>query len=195
MVRARQWGLGTPNPGGMGFGGPSAAMPFVAGVAALLRSIPITPGALLLGEDLEQIMKHTASGEGTWNEQTGYGVVKAKRALDFIDPASKHVLQGALGWGGTHGSLSVVAESDEVRTFFGVPGIPENVPTACRKYTLQGTVLYGSIFSQPPAVWTRPSGTSGSRGSRVIDARGEVPGGRNVGVPAAAAGSLGTFVF
>ena len=179
----------------MGFAGTSAATPFVAGVAALLRSIPIKPGSVLLGEDLEQIMKRTASGDGAWNNEVGFGMVNARRALDFIDPGSKVVLQGSLGWAGSHGGLSLLAEQTVPITLIGFPGIDENVAIVCRRYTYRGTAAFSPVFSAPPAVWARSSGSTGARDSSVINRNDEVQWARVVGSPSVASVTLETNLY
>ena len=179
----------------MGFGGTSAAAPVVAGVAGLLRSIPINPDATLLGEDLAQIMNRTASQSGSWNPDLGYGVVNARAAIDFIDPGSKYVLQGTIGFGGSHGALSVVSVQSADLTLRGIPNLPDGVYSDVQVYKLHGTGLLGAQFTNPPASWIRSSGSEGIKDTLVFDYRHEVRWGRIVSQPTANELVVETYVY
>lgn len=186
-----------PNsPDAMAFGGTSAAVPVVAGVAALLRSVPITPGAVLLGEDLEQIMNITAKRTGPWNQNVGWGIVNAQQAIAFIDPASRVVRQGSIGYQGSQGPLTIIDSMDVVRTFKNVPGLPATYNcTDCKRYRLRGPGIFQSGFVPPPVVWTRSSGTEGWKDTLVFDYQEEVRWARVVDPPSSLAALFETFVF
>ena len=73
-----------------GFGGTSAAAPFVAGIAALILSV--NPD--LEGEEVQQVIQDTsdrlsgyAIDTNGWNQEVGYGRVNAHRALQALLPS------------------------------------------------------------------------------------------------------------
>src|SRR5262249_32277253 len=64
------------------FGGTSSASPIVSGIAALCRAVRPS----LLGEDLAEVLRRTAQDTppAGYDDSTGFGIVRAKQALDYL---------------------------------------------------------------------------------------------------------------
>ena len=182
------------------FGGTSAAAPVVSGVASLLLSL----NGNLLGEDIEQVLNRTARDITVapaavgWDSQTGYGMVNAGAALDYIAPP-RRVEQGSIGYQGTLGTLSFVdSQTVTNRTFLHLGGgLPETLLVAsCTRVRMRGKALFPVAFSDTPSVWVRASGTTGWRDVAVFDYDQEVRWGQEVtGSRISSRDTLETFVF
>ncbi len=152
------------------FGGTSAATPVVAGVGALLRVKYPT----LLAEDIEEFINRTArdvtsSGLG-WDQETGYGLVRADAALNFLaDPRKLHQAQSGVmtdtGW-----------ENVGPMTFFNVPGMANGVYYP-RRHRMRSTMTFGPQYLATPDTWVRSSGTIGWTHANPYDYNVQVPGG------------------
>ena len=188
---------------GMGFGGTSAAVPVISGVAALLMDYQ----PLVMGEDAQAIMQITALdiidqfdeagpvGLG-WDARTGSGLVQADVALQFISPP-RQLRHGAIGYLGHEGTLAVVESSAvyQQRTFKYVPNAGTQ-PAWCRWYRVRGHAAFNMAYTALPKVWTRASGTAGWRDSTVIDNLGDVPWARVVPNSIMASGAdFETYVY
>lgn len=161
------------NPYTMGFGGTSAAAPFVSGVASLLRAS--VPGRDLLGEDVEQAINRTAYNfhvpSGGHSPDVGWGFVRANLAREFLAPPRQVVHRIAF-------ERTVLDSSDLTRTFLNVPGLPSNdYTTQCRIYTVRVSDPGWLDFSDYPTVWTLAGLTNGWRDPypAAFDYREEVP--------------------
>jgi hypothetical protein len=138
---------------GEGVYGTSVATAFTSGVAALAKS----RAPDLTGEDLAQVLKRTAEdnpdhGAG-WDDRTGWGLVKAKAALDFVSPP--RVIER-----GVATNLTPFATQDVVLEVSDVPGLSDGYYLATR-YDMRATVSFTSGFVSPPDAWARCVGSVG----------------------------------
>jgi len=144
---------------GTWFSGTSAACPVASGVAGLIQSARPT----LLGEDIFEIMKRTATDIGLtgFDDSTGYGLPSAPAAIQYLAPATKVHIHGTIGAYGSMGSLAVRDSTVVTRTFTNVPGIADGTYANVVRYRLYGKATYSAGFSGAPDAWARSSGTVG----------------------------------
>lgn len=182
---------------GSHFGGTSAAAPLVTGVAALLKAY--NPN--LLGEDIEQIMIRNARDVASpspaapgFDVATGYGIVQAGAALDYITPP-RYIRQRSVGFEGTSGTMAFADSSDTLIRLFNLPGV-SNLPRPATRVRLAGTGSFGGGYQGPPTVWVRSSGTLGWDSLATFDFYQDVRWGRvKSGTLTAMSASFETFVY
>ena len=77
-------------------GGTSMAVPFVAGLAALIWS----HNSSLTNSEVRDIIRSSADdiGSGGWDKYTGYGRINAERALDLAIPFPEEVVYGIMNF-------------------------------------------------------------------------------------------------
>lgn len=154
----------------MAFGGTSAAAPFVSGIAGLL----LHRRPELQGEDIAQILIRTTLGPyppGTWNDEYGWGRVRAISALNFVGPGKIVAHWGAGGGPFSLGQLQVTDSAEvNVVTFRDVPGMPSSYyTTRAVRYRLTANLTWPFSFSPQVTGWTRSSGTLGWKRLNSLD--------------------------
>ncbi|MDH4070394.1 MAG: T9SS type A sorting domain-containing protein, partial [Ignavibacteria bacterium] len=75
-----------------GFSGTSAACPLAAGVAALILSAVPDAGSL----EIIDAMRSTADNSGSPNNQMGWGILNAGRAIEYLKPTKELPAQSTL---------------------------------------------------------------------------------------------------
>jgi len=138
--------------------GTSVAAPVAAGVAGLVKSYAIRNNLTLYNDDLYEILGQTATDVppiAGWDEETGYGVLNAARALAILRPPYVS-LRGTTG-----GVATRVSHNVEVH-FISVPEINESAYW-CDRYEVRGHVTGCGLFQQKPFAWGRPLLSRGYR--------------------------------
>ncbi|MGH9194234.1 MAG: S8 family serine peptidase [Acidimicrobiia bacterium] len=185
----------TPNMwASMGFSGTSAAAPYVAGTAALLKHYR----PQLTNEDVEQVMKLNATNflQEPFERHVGYGLVRADSALMEVFPP-KSIMHLRVGGPASHftiGQLRVDTLPQSVSvTFEEVSGVLHGT-FPCTRYRLGGTGTFPFPFAQIPRVWVRAATSQGARDTAIIDQIYEVPFGLIIS-PSATSVRVRTFVY
>ena len=155
----------------------------------------------LLGEDIEQIMIRTARdvflppATPGFDVYTGYGIVQASAALDYIAPP-RYLRHKSVGFQGTSGTLAFADSTPILIRLFNEPnGLSNNFRNATRVH-LCGNGSFGPGFQGPPTVWVRSSGTFGWDSLNTFDFGEDVMWGRVVaGTVMDTAATFDTFVY
>jgi hypothetical protein len=138
------------------FNGTSAAAPIAAGVAGLIISQGKDRNFNLTNNDVKHIIELTASdvtGNGYsvgFDEQTGYGIVNAKNALQLLAPPN--VLYHYTSTGGTSTKINTFSKWILTEPRWGLaPGTYLNVD----QYKITRHITFNVPFCTVPKVWTR----------------------------------------
>jgi hypothetical protein len=135
------------------FGGTSAAAPVVSGVASLVLSEQ--PG--LSGEDIAEVLQRTAIdktiyGVG-WDDKTGWGVVNAKNAVDFVTAKAldRRTITSVTDYSSTSG-IQLGIYSSPCISDYQYPVI---------RHEIRASVTFSQAFGATPDVWARKVGSIG----------------------------------
>lgn len=150
--------------------GTSFAAPEVAGAAALVWAA----NPLLSPPAVAKVLKETASGNGSWNPETGYGILDVAaavaRAQSIVVPPSIVTLTGArngnhlqLSWSAPDAAryrLQVVRDGGTAQVLLGAStatGMSSDLePGHTYAFTVTATTPWGSVFSSPAYTVTLP---------------------------------------
>ena len=138
-----------PNGGVQTGSGTSFAAPFVVGTAGLL----IAASPSLRAYDMEHLLRRTAQGGGTFDQEIGYGMINAYEALRRV------VAPNTV----THGTASFTKDYSNVQRTFsnGVGGIAAGT-YFCDVYRMSASRSHG--YQTTPLAWLAPTapGLSGA---------------------------------
>ncbi|MGH9194236.1 MAG: S8 family serine peptidase, partial [Acidimicrobiia bacterium] len=169
----------------------SASAPYVAGVAALLKSFR----PQLTNEDIEQVLKLTATNLGPpgFDDEYGWGLVRADTALMEV-AAPKSIMRLRFGPGPfSIGPLQVQGTEPVLVTFVEVSKVLHG-RFPCTRYRLIGSGNLPFPFTQTPRAWVRAATSMGARNSDTLSGVYEVPFGQITSVSATSV-AVETFVY
>lgn len=133
--------------------GTSMATPHVSGLASLLKGFNTN----LANDDIEQIIRLSSDDRGTtgFDNLYGTGRINAERALQLLQ--NNQLNQ----WSVTGGTV-FNTEAAQVRTFLGVPGLPD-ANYSVKRIEVRINVTYPTAMCTMVGVWGRGVGTTGYR--------------------------------
>ena len=173
------------------FYGTSAAAPFAAGVAALLKSYR----SALTGDDIGNILRLKATGVAyPPSYEHGWGIIDAYAALRYVTP-NRGFFHGSLGASGTAGPLRAELAARRNITFKNALtlGVADGTYDG-DIYRMVGTAAYGVTLLATPKIWSRSSG-AGWDSAGAFDYDTLTSCAAVVGTPGLAAATLKTFVY
>lgn len=141
---------GTTGPSG----GTSTSTPFVAGLAGLLHSLAEERGYTLDARSVERIIALTALDRGPVGHdvETGYGLIKADKALEALDEPNELTYATAPPVSNCH-SLGPL----ENWTFWASETVKK-----VKRCELRRTVTFSETYQGTPLVWGRPIAGGGA---------------------------------
>jgi hypothetical protein len=178
-----------------GFGGTSAASPFVSGLAAWL--LQVNPS--LTAEDIVHTMERTATDLGA----PGFDVFFANGRIDGARATAYVTSPNWLEHGDLHvGPSGLHLLGDSVSTSITIshailddPPGPADGTYACVRYHIRGTAQLNGAFSVAPTAWVRRASSKGMPLTNVWDSASRAQWGGIVGTPSATQLELETYVY
>ncbi len=143
--------------------GTSFAAPEVAGAAALVMAA----NPLLAATDVARILKQSASGEGEWTQELGYGVLDVARAVDVATGAKPEIAPAGL-------KLAARVVKRQLRLTARLSTPLREISTADRSVAFDRYNAASGAWARVASVPTRSDGKRAAHACRV-DEEAQVP--------------------
>ncbi len=136
--------------------GTAGAAAAVAGVATLVQSMALN----LSGEDLAQILEHTARdiGGAGIDPDFGFGLVDAEAAVGFLNNAN------VVDRGSTSSVVNLgIVGTPQIRLIDVPPPADASTNYNTKQYEIRANIVFSQPFVSPPTVWGRNANSIGWR--------------------------------